>query len=122
MKTYKYFTAQEFLNCTPPCPIEGVSESLLTRLDQAREIAGIPFVIKSALRSSAYERLRGRSGSSSYVSGKAVSIRCVDSASRFAILNALLTVGFTRIGIYSRHIHVDVDMGKPQKVIFLGDY
>lgn len=119
---YKYFTAEEFLKCTPPSPIEGVSESLLNRLDQAREIAGIPFVINSALRSPAHERLKGRSGSSSHVSGKAVDIRCIDSASRFKIVNSLLTVGFTRIGIYPRHIHVDVDMYKPQRVIFLGDY
>lgn len=122
MKTYRYFTAEEFLKCTPPSPIEGVSESLLNRLDQAREIAGIPFVINSAIRSSVHERLKGRSGSSSHVSGKAVDIRCIDSASRFMILNALLTVGFTRIGVYPRHIHVDVDMDKPQKVVFLGDY
>lgn len=119
---YKYFTAEEFLKCTPPSPIEGVSESLLNKLDQAREIAGIPFVINSAVRSSAYERVRGRSGSSSHVSGKAVDIRCIDSSSRFAILSALIMVGFTRIGIYPRHIHVDVDNDRPQKVVFLGDY
>ena len=41
----KYFSASEFLRCTPSCSIDEVDLSFLNRLDLARDYAGVPFVI-----------------------------------------------------------------------------
>lgn len=110
------------MHCSPACSIEQVDETLLDMLDAARDIAGIPFVINSAYRSVSYERKHGRSGSSAHCLGLAVDIRCVDSLSRYRIIHALLAVGFKRIGIYSRFIHVDIaDSSKPSPVVFVLD-
>ena len=121
MSKYKYFTEEEFLRCKPSSSLYGMSERLLRMLDEARELAGIPFRITSAIRSYDYEIFHGRSGKSSHCIGKAVDIACSDSHSRLLIVWALLAVGFSRIGIYSRHIHVDNDDLK-NDCLFLGSY
>jgi hypothetical protein len=72
--------------------------SFIAMLDLARETAGVPFKITSDFRVGD-AKCHGR--------GKAVDIACTDSRSRYAILAALVGVGFKRIGIYDRHIHVD---------------
>ena len=45
-------------------------------------------------------------------------IRCVDSHSRFAILQALLEAGFRRIELAPTWIPVDNDPDKPRDVAF----
>lgn len=121
MKTSKFFKPYEFIRCVPSCKIEQISQNLLDRLDAARELAQIPFVITSAYRPAAYELSKGRNGYSSHCKGLAVDIRCSDSSSRLIILQSLLSAGFVRIGIYSKHIHVDIDSSKPP-CIYLGSY
>jgi len=51
-----------------------------------------------------------------------VDIKCRDSRSRYLIVNAALRVGFNRIGIYDKHIHLDNAMGKgfDQYVVWWG--
>ena len=45
-------------------------------------------------------------------------IRCVDSHSRFAMLQALLEAGFRRVELAPTWIHVDNDPDKPRDVAF----
>lgn len=52
----------------------------------------------------------------------AVDISCTESRYRFHLLKALVEVGFTRIGIYSRHIHADIDDSRDLEVIWYGKY
>jgi hypothetical protein len=90
---------------------EGLDPALVEKLDVAREIAGVPFVITSGLRPGD-EKSHGR--------GKAVDIGCVSSRDRMKIVHALIIVGFRRIGVYDKHVHADVDDLLPQDVLWWG--
>ena len=118
MITAKHFSESEFQRCDPPCTMQVMSQTLLNKLDKAREKAGIPFVLNCAYRSNAYDISKGRSGFGAHTKGLAVDIRCNTSANRFKIVSALLACGFTRIGIGKTFIHADIDKTLPQNVIF----
>ena len=109
MKT-KYF--QELDN------LDKMDSNFLKLLDEAREVAEIPFVINSAWRSEDKNREVGGSPNSSHLKGLAVDIHVSDSRSRFIILEALMSVGFNRIGIADTFIHVDLSVDKSQRVIW----
>ena len=94
-----------------------MNKNFLFVLDEAREFAGIPFVINSAYRSPEHP-LSIKNPSSSHIKGLAVDIKATDSITRFKIVKALIEVGFTRIGIADTFIHVDLDLDKTQNVIW----
>jgi|TARA_R110000822_G_C15193764_1_gene481653 uncharacterized protein YcbK (DUF882 family) len=91
--------------------------NFLAKLDEAREFAGIPFVINSAYRSPTHPESI-KNPTSSHIKGLAVDIKSNDSITRFKVLNALIAVGFNRIGIAKTFIHVDLDYDKSQNVIW----
>ena len=89
----------------------------LAKLDEAREFAGIPFIINSAYRSPSHPESI-KNPTSSHIKGLAVDISAKDSITRFKVLDALIAVGFNRIGIAGTFIHVDLDYDKSQNVIW----
>jgi len=95
---------------------ENMDLDFLAKLDEAREFAGIPFIINSAYRSPEHNAKIGGKPNSSHLKGLAVDIKATDSRTRFLVLNALISVGFTRIGIADTFIHVDMDYDKSQNV------
>ena len=98
--------------------IEGnMDVDFLAKLDEAREYANIPFIINSAYRSPNHP-LSIKNPTSSHIKGLAVDISVKDSRQRFLILDALMVVGFNRIGIAGTFIHVDLDLDKSQNVIW----
>lgn len=102
-----HFTPDEFKH-----PDE-MSHQLLLKLDKARGIAGVPFEITSDFRSGD-PRAHGR--------GTAVDIRVRSGRQRFKIVQALLLVGFKRIGVYDKHIHADIAGDTfPQEVLWIGE-
>lgn len=102
----RYFKATEF---NEPSLMDF---QFLRGLDRARHIAGVPFSITSSIRR---DRLF-----SPHATGKAVDIRCYEARTRFRIVSGLLAVGFTRLGVYDRHIHVDSDDGQASDVLWTG--
>ena len=90
----------------------------LAKLDKARELANIPFTINSAYRNADQNARVGGKPNSSHLRGLAVDIRANDSSTRYIVLNALISVGFNRIGIASSFIHVDYDKSKSDKVVW----
>ena len=118
MITSKYFKEEEFRRCDPSCSLQDMDQDFMSRLDEARELAGIPFVITSAYRCSAWDKAFGRSGTGAHTLGKAMDIRCNSSANRYKIVQALLAVGFTRVGIDNGFIHVDSSTNHAQNVIW----
>ena len=74
---------------------DNMNVDFLAKLDEAREYANIPFI-----------------------KGLAVDIKVNDSRQRFLVLDSLIAVGFTRIGIAGTFIHVDSDFDKSQNVIW----
>ena len=95
-----------------------MNQEFLIKLDRAREVAQIPFKINSAYRSPEHNAKIGGKPNSSHLRGLAVDISVTDSRSRFIILEALISVGFNRIGIADTFIHVDDDKEKSEKVIW----
>ena len=89
----------------------------LAKLDEAREYAGIPFVINSAYRSPEHPESI-KNPSSSHIKGLAVDIKAKDSRTRYKVLEALIYVGFNRIGIAGTFIHVDDDKEKSSNVVW----
>lgn len=114
----KYFKDEEFKEATPPCSLSQMNEEFMKKLDQARELAGIPFIINSAYRAIEYEKTKGRPGTSQHTKGLAVDIRCYSNAQRFSIVSSLIMVGFHRIGIGSNFIHVDMGYPNTQPIIW----
>ena len=97
---------------------ENMNVDFLAKLDKAREYAGIPFIITSAYRSVEHNAKVGGSPNSSHIKGLAVDISVTDSRTRFKVLEALIKVGFNRIGIASNFIHVDDDKDKSGEVVW----
>ena len=96
---------------------ENMNVNFLAKLDEAREFSGIPFIINSAYRSPSHPESINNP-TSSHIKGLAVDIKAKDSITRFKVLNALIAVGFNRIGIAGTFIHVDLDLDKSQNVIW----
>ncbi len=117
--SYRYFSQRDFDNCTPPCSIEDMNEDTLAMLDKARDMAGVPFVINSAYRTVEHELSKGRDGTSSHTTGRAVDIRALNGRQRWLVISALIEAGFTRLGIGKGFIHVDNDSEKDPKVVWV---
>ncbi len=96
---------------------ENMDKNFLDALDEARGVAGIPFIINSAYRSPDHP-LSIKNPTSSHIKGLAVDIACTNSIDRFKLEGILREVGFTRIGMGSTFIHVDIDKEKAQKVLW----
>ena len=94
-----------------------MDEDFLAKLDDAREFAGFPFFINSAYRSPDHPESI-KNPTSSHIKGLAVDIRVMDSKTRYLIVDALMHVGFNRIGIADTFIHVDDDRNKACGVIW----
>jgi len=108
----KHFTDSE---------VEGLDPIFSYRLDTAREKAGVPFIITSGFRTpDENDAIASSVKDSAHLTGKAVDLRVIDGLHRFYIVKGLIEAGFNRIGIYTRHIHVDVDESKPQDVVWVG--
>lgn len=118
MITAKYFSEAEFAKCAPSCSLQDMEQGTMDRLDEVRRLAGIPLVLNSAYRSVEHEKKQGRAGTSAHTLGRAVDIRCNDSANRYKIVKAALEAGFTRIGIGKTYIHLDDSTTHPQGVIW----
>jgi hypothetical protein len=104
---WRHFTDKE---------VEGLDRNLVAHLDQARESAGVPFILTETVASGG-----SHAENSSHARGMGVDIRAHGSRARFRIVYGLIVAGFHRIGIYSRHIHADMDHTLDWDVMWLGE-
>ena len=102
----KNFKIEEF-NCKC-CGGNKMKPDFLEKLDNARDIAGIPFGISSGYRCPRHNKEIG-STATNHPLGVAADIRCTDGSSRFKIISALIQAGFTRIGVAKSFIHCDTN-------------
>lgn len=114
----KYFKIEEF-KCKCGCGRAEMMPSTLEKLDEARELAKVPFKITSGYRCNAHNARVGGKSEGAHTSGYAIDIEASTSPTRLAIVKALLEVGFSRIGIANGFIHADDDPTKPQKVMWV---
>jgi len=124
MSDFKHFKWKEF-DCKSGKGkgIDNMKMNFICMLDDAREIAGIPFKITSGYRTPAHNQALREEGyraskNSSHMKGIAADISAYDPITRFKILQSLLKVGFNRIGIAETFIHCDMDIEKTQNLIW----
>lgn len=119
---YRYFSERDTaLSCRCGCGkgIDDMDISFMAKLDEARNIAKIPFVLTSGYRCPSYNASVSYTGNSGpHTKGHAVDIKATSSRARYRIVNALFAVGFTRLGIGKGMIHVDDDPSKDPEVIW----
>ena len=121
---FKYFKLSEFDSPDEPGSGSKMNYTFLEKLDYARGNAGVSFKINSGYRTEAWNtKVGGRVGvgklMSSHCKGLAADIHCNNSRDRALIVQSLLNVGITRLGIADTFIHCDVDKDKDQDVIWL---
>jgi len=122
MNQYKpHFKDKEFAcKC---CGKGGIKNSLREKLEAARVIANMPFIINSGFRCVNNQNdliARGLSEpTSSHPKGLAVDIAAKDSRARALIVGAALKAGITRIGIAKTFIHLDIDDSKDPNLIWM---
>jgi uncharacterized protein YcbK (DUF882 family) len=87
-----------------------MDDDFLKRLDKARELAGVPFVITSGFRCPKHNKEVGGKPNSAHLRGLAADIAVADNETRYQIIYGLIKAGFKRIGIGKGFIHVDGDV------------
>ena len=113
----KHFKEREF-KC-PCCGQIKLAEEFKEKIDMARDIAGIPFIITSGYRCPKHNKEVGGKSDSAHLKGFAADVKATDSYTRYKIVTAALTAGFTRIGVAKNFIHLDCDPEKPQEVMWV---
>jgi len=117
-----YFNERELV-CSCGCGTLNVKQRSLDKLDKARGMANIPFIISSACRCKNHNLAEGGSITSSHIAedreSEAFDIVVVSSYTRLLITKALLEAGFNRIGQGSNFIHVDDDLSKARDVMWV---
>ena len=114
----KYFNIDEFDSPDEPGSGQFMDDEFLEMLDNARHMAGIPFIINSGYRTKEHNRSVGGKKNSAHLDGFAADISATTSRERMWIVGALLEAGFNRIGIGRTFIHVDNDPHKPEEVMW----
>lgn len=112
---YKYFKDSEIVNLNP---------NLVKILDQAREIAGVPFIISNGFRTPAQNTaIPGSAKNSPHMRGLAADLRCRGSITRSKMLWGLMQFrNILFIEVAGGHLHVDIDAGvHPMGGVIWGD-
>jgi len=114
----RWFNYSEFDSPDEPGTGNLMDIDFLEMLDEARNVAGIPFVVTSGYRTEFWNQQVGGKKDSAHLSGCAADISCTTSRDRFIIITSLLEAGFDRIGIGEDFIHIDTDWEKNAALIW----
>ncbi len=109
-----HFAPEEFKHYGEMDPLLG------KMLDDMRHILNGPITITGSWRRAGDKRTSAHQvNRDGFWQG--VDIRCSDSGQRFLLVSAAYLAGFRRIGLYDRHLHLDVaEDGFDQDVCWLG--
>ncbi len=117
---WNYFTEEE---------VAGLVSEFVAKLDLARKVAEVPFVIASGLRTpEKNQSVVGAVPDSAHLKGLAVDLALSDDGQLCKVIEGALSAGIHRIGIYfdrsepkprPTHVHLDDDPDKPAEVMWL---
>lgn len=115
-----YFTradGTDELECRCGCG-KTVKPEFREMLNEARELAGVPFTVTSGMRCLEHNRRIGSRDTSTHVKGLAADIKYTDALHLTRIVHALSRVGFLRLGTNEKlkFMHVDTDKEKSSAV------
>ena len=116
-----YFKPSEFDCKCGTCGLgySDMQRSTIDKLVKARQRAGVPFILKSAMRCPGHNQKEGGKDTSAHLKGYALDIAATTSRVRLKILESLIAVGFRRVGIANGFIHADDDPSLPADVCWL---
>ena len=105
--------------CSCGCGKNNMNPRHMEMLNDARDMAGIPFIITSGCRCSPHNKAIGGLPKSSHLFGFASDILAETAEARYKIVRSLLIAGFRRVGIYGDFIHADNDPNKNERRMWL---
>lgn len=115
---YPHFKKSEF-DCKCGCGYNVATDELLIKLEKARVLAGVPFVLSSGCRCQKHnDDDKDSVSDSEHVDGLAVDVFVSDGLSRYKVVTAMLASGFVRVGVAKSFVHGGVSTSKPQNVIW----
>ena len=114
----QYFNITEFDSPDEMGSGRNMKQEMLDKIDLVRSKFDRAIHINSGYRTKEHNKKVEGKKNSSHLKGLAVDIRCINSRDRYDLLNCLLDVGFTRIGIGNTFIHVDMDPDKDPDVMW----
>jgi len=101
---------------------EDIDPNVLIRLELMRQISGEAIVPTSDFRPGDDDSTHGDPDHDG--DGDGIDIRCHASRPRWRLIEAALRVGFKRVGVYDRHLHLDIgteEDGFDQEVMWMGE-
>ena len=117
--TDSHFTEKEM--ACPCCGQMIIDPEFLFRLEALRRILDIPLVVTSGFRCKKWNTKKKGHPNSMHMQGKAVDISVNSKKEYWKIEDKATRIGFTGIGIYPKHIHLDMRPGEGATV-FNGKY
>lgn len=120
----KYFNYSEFDSPDVQGSGQMMDKTLLEMLDDVRDKFDKPIHITSGYRTPQHNEAVGGVKNSSHLKGLAIDLSDnnkglpISSKNRFDLINCLLDVGFSRIGVAKTFIHADTDPDKAQGVMW----
>ena len=115
-KLTENFYRDEFA-CKCGCGEDRIDMKLVIKLQKVRDEFGRSLKVTSGCRCPAHNKRIKGSRFSAHTFNVAADIYCADSSARWVLLK-LLQNEFKRIGVYTEWFHVDIDVTKPQEVLW----
>lgn len=97
----------------PSKPPKGLHPELIKLIDSLEVVTGEAVYITSGKRNG--------TGTSAHNAGLAVDVRAWTGRKRYELIQGALDVGFDRIGVYNRHIHLDIAKDRKDKTVWIGE-
>ena len=102
----KNFTKEE-LAC-PCCGENKIEDKALMRLQVLRDLCGFPLSISSGYRCKKHNEKIGGAKHSKHLNGVAFDVQKLSSSQRAIFFKNALNLGFSGIGVYEAHVHIDL--------------
>lgn len=114
---YPNFSKHEF-----DCKHSGKNEmqhEFMQLLQELREELNFPLLITSGYRDKTHPiEARKTHSNGEHTQGMCCDIRCLNSATRYKIMECAFRLGFTRIGMADTFIHLGISKTLPQNVLW----
>lgn len=112
------FSKAEF--ACPCCDRRTINIQFVVWLQQVRNSYGRPMTITSGIRCPTHNQRVGGSKYSAHLDGLAVDVACADSPDRYDLVASAVKHGARGIGIYTKHIHLDLKTdGRQTRVMWV---